>query len=781
MIFILNTQMLPKEAVKNLLDYSSKYRLIKSFEKKLFEKIIDEEVLLINEVSKLYDLCENLIINCPIDKTYSCALKEQLMNYLYDFFKFKFYCKRVSEAIIQDNDPNKILLQDLSKLLKNLEDPTFENSKLDKKLFIKSIKAFEAIIKNPEIQKIPYEILFIDNELDFKYRFLMIITSVKKNIDNLNNENEFFEFFYNIFFVGFWVLANDLQKKIDKTIQEIELYNTCLNEMLKFLYGHEFYKQNNRENQAFKWFILNYKKLVLEFMSDYESISESLFEAYDDSIQVSELEGIPEKEGYSFKQFIPDRKYNDLIFDVSKYGKPIEDAVSKLLKIHPDINKINFANLSIHLLDQLQKFDNGSFCFWKGVECEHGILKKKDFKSAMKYYSLASEYNHAESINRICLLHNVHGLDFDKENLYDLLFIAGDHGLSSAYILIYLYKFKAKESHQSEFKLIYDEEFDLLKLGVKLSSISAQFLYGGYLLFHSNDQALSHEGLRLIKISLARQNPFSIIVCKHLSKYKNLFNELENEIINKYYNYLISRADQEEISTGIDEWENSLFVFKKDLLKFQDSFLENDFKHFDISRLNEKITTAKIIPFRSNIILKKELSKFVDPDLELLLSGETEKIEYKASARWDAGEKTSNAQLNILKGVAALSNTHGGSFIIGVYDEDQWEKRKTKIKGLEEDYQTLDKKNRDGFETFLVSIFNDKNIFSEDIFIDYLKWEFKQIEGKDIIIINVEPAENPVFVTWKKEEKRFFRRIKANSLPIADPYEQSKYIRKRFK
>ena len=51
------------------------------------------------------------------------------------------------------------------------------------------------------------------------------------------------------------------------------------------------------------------------------------------------------------------------------------------------------------------------------------------------------------------------------------------------------------------------------------------------------DQALSHEGLRLIKISLARQNPFSIIVCKHLSKYKNLFNELENEIINKYYNY----------------------------------------------------------------------------------------------------------------------------------------------------------------------------------------------------------------------------------------------------
>ena len=73
MIFILNTQMLPKEAVKNLLDYSSKYRLIKSFEKKLFEKIIDEEVLLINEVSKLYDLCENLIINCPIDKTYSCA------------------------------------------------------------------------------------------------------------------------------------------------------------------------------------------------------------------------------------------------------------------------------------------------------------------------------------------------------------------------------------------------------------------------------------------------------------------------------------------------------------------------------------------------------------------------------------------------------------------------------------------------------------------------------------------------------------------------------------
>ena len=79
------------------------------------------------------------------------------------------------------------------------------------------------------------------------------------------------------------------------------------------------------------------------------------------------------------------------------------------------------------------------------------------------------------------------------------------------------------------------------------------------------------------------------------------------------------------------------------------------------------------------------------------------------------------------------------------------------------------------------SIGNHKNFFSEDVFIDNIQWEFKQIEGKDIIIINVEPAENPVFVTWRKEEKRFFRRIYANSKPIDDQYELSKYIRKRFK
>ena len=54
MIFILSTQILTKEAVKNLLDYSSKYGLIKSFEKKLFKKIIDRHEIRKNFETKKY-------------------------------------------------------------------------------------------------------------------------------------------------------------------------------------------------------------------------------------------------------------------------------------------------------------------------------------------------------------------------------------------------------------------------------------------------------------------------------------------------------------------------------------------------------------------------------------------------------------------------------------------------------------------------------------------------------------------------------------------------------
>ena len=86
-----------------------------------------------------------------------------------------------------------------------------------------------------------------------------------------------------------------------------------------------------------------------------------------------------------------------------------------------------------------------------------------------------------------------------------------------------------------------------------------------------------------------------------------------------------------------------------------------------------------------------------DPAIAALLAaGESATVEFKSSARWDLREQKKNPVLEqvILKTIAALLNTDGGTLLLGVADDGT-------VLGLEPDYQTLQKKNADGYELFL--------------------------------------------------------------------------------
>ncbi|MEQ8467357.1 Eco57I restriction-modification methylase domain-containing protein [Coleofasciculus sp. E1-EBD-02] len=129
--------------------------------------------------------------------------------------------------------------------------------------------------------------------------------------------------------------------------------------------------------------------------------------------------------------------------------------------------------------------------------------------------------------------------------------------------------------------------------------------------------------------------------------------------------------------------------------------------------------------------------------IDLINQGESAELEFKSSARWDMRENKKNKVMEqvILKTVAAFLNAHhGGTLLIGVKDEG-------KIIGLNHDYSTVQKKNRDGYELFLTNDLLLKEL-GKDI-APYIHITFHEIEGKDICRISLDPSPRPVYVKLK--------------------------------
>ncbi|MEQ9482591.1 Eco57I restriction-modification methylase domain-containing protein [Coleofasciculus sp. F4-SAH-05] len=129
--------------------------------------------------------------------------------------------------------------------------------------------------------------------------------------------------------------------------------------------------------------------------------------------------------------------------------------------------------------------------------------------------------------------------------------------------------------------------------------------------------------------------------------------------------------------------------------------------------------------------------------IDLINQGESTELEFKSSSRWDMRENNKNKAMEqvILKTVAAFLNTHhGGTLLIGVNDEG-------KVIGLNHDYQTLQKKNRDGYELFLTNDLLLKEL-GKDI-APYIHITFHEIEGKDVCRISLDPSPRPVYVKLK--------------------------------
>lgn len=155
---------------------------------------------------------------------------------------------------------------------------------------------------------------------------------------------------------------------------------------------------------------------------------------------------------------------------------------------------------------------------------------------------------------------------------------------------------------------------------------------------------------------------------------------------------------------------------------------------------------------------------------KLLTIGEGKKIEFKISLRWDYDKNEFNKELekSVIKTIAGFMNSDGGSLIIGVSD-------KKEIAGLEKDFQTLPKKDKDGLENYLTQIIR-VHVGSSNLRL--INIGFENIDGKTVCYVIVKMSEDPVFTKLNGSEE-FFVRV-GNSTASLSISESLNYIKNHW-
>ncbi len=157
--------------------------------------------------------------------------------------------------------------------------------------------------------------------------------------------------------------------------------------------------------------------------------------------------------------------------------------------------------------------------------------------------------------------------------------------------------------------------------------------------------------------------------------------------------------------------------------------------------------------------------------LDLILGGEANNLEFKESFRWDDKRKILNKDLErtAMKSVASFLNLEGGKLVLGVSDNKS-------VSGLEEDYKTLPRTDRDGFENHFNHIFN--TVLGAR-FRQFVKLNFEKINGRDVCLVEVLPSSEPVYLKANNAEEFYVRTGNATTSLIMS--EAADYIKSHWK
>lgn len=194
----------------------------------------------------------------------------------------------------------------------------------------------------------------------------------------------------------------------------------------------------------------------------------------------------------------------------------------------------------------------------------------------------------------------------------------------------------------------------------------------------------------------------------------------------------------------------------------------------DVNEFHQKL---ELLPLSLNQVQPKgpneHIKIIIPPDIKsthqlntILENEESEYLEFKSSLRWDyvTGNINKGLEKTIVRSIASLLNSNGGTLLIGVNDEK-------KVLGITRDLLTLKKKNIDGFFQHLISLIST-HIGAE--YTSFVQIQFEAIENETVCILKVTRSPNPVFT--KEGESRLFYIRSGNSSRELNSQEVYHYI-----
>jgi hypothetical protein len=155
---------------------------------------------------------------------------------------------------------------------------------------------------------------------------------------------------------------------------------------------------------------------------------------------------------------------------------------------------------------------------------------------------------------------------------------------------------------------------------------------------------------------------------------------------------------------------------------------------------------------------------------ELMRQGETRRVEFKSTLRWDLKENRVNRGLEkvIAKTLAGFFNADGGHLLVGVDDNGR-------PLGLDKDLSTLKSPDLDSFERTVNDIVS--KTLGGDL-CPYIHTVFARVDGKDVAMIIVSPAPRAVYLEENSASVFYLR--SGNSTRKLDVREAVNYANERW-
>lgn len=209
--------------------------------------------------------------------------------------------------------------------------------------------------------------------------------------------------------------------------------------------------------------------------------------------------------------------------------------------------------------------------------------------------------------------------------------------------------------------------------------------------------------------------------------------------LTSYYEY--------KLNTGVPVWQ---FVLKQFIRAVTLQAPLKFFFYLIFGGLMGCISLFSLVAYKKRNHLIFQLRNELDKSLVALIEhGEDDNLEFKSSFRYDYRQQKPNKALEsvITKTIAGFMNTRGGSLLIGVSDEGN-------ILGLEPDYNTLNRKDSDGYTQLVTSTIAERLGTPS---CRLLKILFHRHDDKEVCRIIVLPSPFPVYVNEANQTHFYVR------------------------